>query len=145
MSDPNTKILEDWFKEKLPSDHYLQQDIFKRMFGVYQHMKISPEHRVDIPFFFSFVNSPDNPSRLTLSSNIYSRIFIGVMAKSILDSLTAEFEGLLSSEIGHKALDKKVREVVAEYVSNNEQKECLSCNNRNRKDAGFCDKCGKEL
>lgn len=84
------------------------------MAKVYRRMRFSPDRQVEIPFFFSFTNAPDNPSRLTLKSNVFSRIFIGVMSKAILDSLTAEFEGLLSSEIGNKVLDKKVRDVVAE-------------------------------
>lgn len=54
-------------------------------------------------------------------------------------------EPLTLPEMHSQALDKKVREVVTEYMSQNAQKECLSCNNMNRKDAKFCDNCGNEL
>lgn len=138
------KILLDWFEKNLPKDSYLQQDIFTRMGKIYSKIKVSPETQINIPITFTFTNSRDTPSRLTMDSNALSIIFVGVLAKAILDSLTAEFEGLLSSEIGSKVLDKKVREVVDEYnIPQKEEKECHKCNTKNILRAKHCLECGE--
>lgn len=72
-------------------------------------------------------------------------IFLGVMAKAILDSLSSEFEALLESDIGKKVLDKKVREVVIEYIPTNDLKICTNCQTKNGVNAKYCSECWKQL
>jgi hypothetical protein len=77
--------------------------------------------------------------------NVYGLIFLGVMAKSILDSLTSEFEGLLSGEIGSNVLDKKVKEIVTQYLPIKGLRICPSCKNENLPNAKYCGQCSQEL
>lgn len=142
MSDTN-KILLEWFKKNLPKDFYLSDEIIKRASKVFKNVKVHPDRNIRTPFFMGVSNARDDPSRLTIAMNVYGAIYTGVMAKAILDSLTAEFEGLLSSEIGSKVLNKKVREIVAEYMPLQEEKECLNCNTKNILKAKYCLECGE--
>ncbi len=137
------KIILEWFKEKLPKDNHLSNEIADRAEKIFKHIKIPVGEKVNVPFVMGVANHPKNPSRLTISMNVYGIIYTGVMAKAILDSLTAEFEGLLSSEIGSKVLDKKVREIVAEYIPQKEEKECSNCNTKNVLRAKYCLECGE--
>ena len=52
-------------------------------------------------------------------------------------------ETLSSSEFSGIALDKKVREVVAEYLSQNERKECTYCHTKTILTAKYCIECGQ--
>lgn len=54
-------------------------------------------------------------------------------------------ETLTSSKIDSQVLDKKIREVVTEYLSKDEQEGCPNCNYLIPRDSNFCNKCGKEL
>jgi hypothetical protein len=92
-----------------------------------------------------FSNHPGDASRLTVSMNVYGLLFLDLMAKSTLDSLTSEFEGLLSGEIGSNILDKKVKEIVIQYRSTKGLRICTSCKNENLTNAKYCGQCSKEL
>ena len=143
MSDSNT--LFEWFKSNYPKEYDLLQEISMRSQKVYRGILAPSPNMGSQPISIVVGNNPDNPSRLTIGMNDPARIFIGVMAKAILDSLTAEFEGLLSNEIGNKVLDKKVREIVSEYIPINDLKSCSKCQVQNRPNAIYCDRCGTKF
>jgi hypothetical protein len=71
-------------------------------------------------------------------------MFIGIMAKSIVNSLSSEFEALLSGNIANEILEKKVKEIISKNSPTNE-KICPDCQTTNRASANFCDSCGRKL
>ena len=118
MLEPNnSEVLIEWFKSNHRKEYDLLQDITMSSEKVFRGIRAPSPNMGEWPIYISVSNNPDDPSKLTIGMNDSGRIFIGVMAKVILDSLTAEFEGLLSGEIGNKVLDKKVKEIVSQYMA----------------------------
>ena len=69
--------------------------------------------------------------------NVYGVIFIGIMAKAILEFFIFEFEALLSGDIGKRVLEEKIKEIVSQNVPLDE-KICPNCQTKNRTNAKFC-------
>jgi hypothetical protein len=133
-----------WFKDNLPKDFDLQEEIVKRIGAVLQHMRVDPNQQIQKNILLGVANSPEDPSRLTIIADGYGIIFLGVMAKAILDSLSGEFQALLSSPIGNEVIEKKVKEVVSQHISSG-MKKCPHCQTEIRLSAQFCDQCGRKL
>jgi len=136
-----------WFKTKYPREFDLQREIIKRTEEVFRTFpeKI-PEGKV-IQIMIGMVNNP-NTGRAGIAINSTGAIFLGALGKGILDSLTAQFEGLLSSEIGQSMIEKKVKEVVAQQIGKSplsSTKKCSSCGNENQLNAKFCDQCANKF
>ena len=71
MSNPNnSEILLEWFKNNLPKDNYLADEIAKRAEAAFKHIKIPIGENVNQPFFMGIGNHPGDPSRLTIPINI---------------------------------------------------------------------------
>ena len=146
MLEPNnSEVLLEWFKSNHRKEYDLLQDIAISSEKVFRGIRAPSPNMGEWPIYISASNNPDDPSKLTIGMNDAGRIFIGVMAKAILDSLTAEFEGLLSGEMGNKVLDKKVKEIVSQHMPINDLKTCSSCQAQNRPNASYCDSCGNPL
>jgi hypothetical protein len=57
-------------------------------------------------------------NKLGIAINLKGELFLGALGKAILDSLTAHFEGLLSSGIGEQLIEKKIKEANTKYSKN---------------------------
>ncbi len=133
-----------WFKENYPRDHQLLDDILERVGNILKHIKIRDGEIIEQPIRIVVGNSPSDPTQLTIGMDTYGTMFIGIMAKVILDSLSSEFEGLLDGEIGNRVIEKKVKEILSKNDLLN-QKICSGCNTKNSSTAKYCNGCGNLL
>jgi hypothetical protein len=134
----------DWFRKNLPKDNYLSEEIAKRAEAAFSKIEVPSDELFFEPFKMGIGNNPENPKRLDITMNVYAIMFLGIMAKAILDSLTSEFEGLLSGDIGKQILDAKIKEIMTTQISKDE-KAYLECQTMNRANAKFCNECGNKF
>jgi hypothetical protein len=139
-----TKFFEDWSKGDFPRERDLSDTIQSNFNKFFEKYPIPKEWRIDSSFDIGIKNNQFIPDKLQLKINGFGLIFLGIMAKAILDSLSSEFEGLLEGEIGNRVIEKKVKEIVSQHLSTND-KICSSCQRKNRYDANYCDQCKKEF
>jgi hypothetical protein len=83
--DKTTDVLLEWFKNNLPEDYDLQQEIATRAERVFRHVVMRHHRQVNTPIFIRVSNNLEDASRLSITMNVYGIIFLGVMAKAILD------------------------------------------------------------
>lgn len=92
--DKTTDVLLEWFKNNLPEDYDLQQEIATRAERVFRHVVMRHHQQVNTPIFIGVSNNLEDASRLSITMNVYGIIFLGVMAKAILDSIAGQFQAL---------------------------------------------------
>jgi hypothetical protein len=137
----------EWFKTNYPHEFYLQEEIVKRTEEIFRTV---PERIPDGKIIQAMIGMVHNPNtgKPGIALNPTGAVFLGALGKGILDSLTAQFEGLLSSEIGQNMIEKKVKEVVAQQIGTytlGSTKKCASCGNENQLNAKFCDQCANKF
>jgi ribosomal protein S27AE len=145
--DKATDVLLEWFKNNLPEDYDLQQEIATRAERVFRHVVMRHHQQVNTPIFIGVSNNLEDASRLSITMNVYGIIFLGVMAKAILDSIAGQFQALLSSPISNEVIHKKVREIVSQYVASKDLKKCPNpqCGYHNDAKQSYCGMCGTTL
>jgi len=144
MSDENRlPPLLEWFKTSYPREYYLQDEIGKRAEDIFRNFSAQIPEGQTVPILIGVKTRPEG-SKLGIVMNEAGIIFVGAMAKAILDSLAGEFEGLLSSEIGGNLIEKKVKQVVSQHITSS-MKKCPRCQSEIRMNAQFCDQCGRKL
>jgi len=117
---------DEWYKKNYPHEWNLKEEI---------------ETRTEL----GVVLNPAT-NKLGIAINLTGELFLGALGKAILDSLTAHFEGFLSSGIGNQLVDKKVKEVLTEHtMSVGITKTCSNCGSENQVSAKFCDQCANKF
>jgi ribosomal protein L40E len=133
-----------WFEKTYPQYNHLTNNISGQLYDVFKNYKIPPDKYIDTPIIFAITTNVNDSTTLTFSTNGFGLMFIGIMAKAILDSLSSEFEGLLDGEIGNRVIEKKVKEIVSQYIPTDE-KICPDCQTKNKISAKYCNECAKQF
>jgi len=111
MSDPSHDPLLEWFKQNYPREYHLQDEIASRAEEIFRNVVTQIPEGQTLPILIRVTRRPEAP-RLGIVMNGMGMIFVGAMSRAILESLTAQLEGLLSSGIGSSVIKEKVQEVL---------------------------------
>ena len=129
-----------WFREKFPHEFDVQEEIVKRTEEIFRTIPDKLPERNIVQVMMGIMNNPAT-GKLGIVMNPIAQVFLGSLGKAILDSLTAHFEVLLSSNIGEQLVEKKVKDMLEQQRTKN----CSNCNTGNRVKARFCDNCGNKF
>lgn len=149
MSRPPPQNIIEWFQQNYPREYDLQQEVSRRTGKIFQRIPVTPAPGQAVPVRIELVDLPQGG--LALQMNDLGIVYLGALSSTMLESLKAELEGLLSSGIGSEVIKEKVRQVLhSEGVSSSPHvsttgKKCQNCQADNRAQAQFCDQCGKRL
>ena len=147
MSNENTpppNSLLEWFRQNHRREFDLQGEIARRAEEIFRDVTTQlPKGQVQ-PILVGVSRRPEVP-RLGIVMNEPGMVFVGTLASAILDSLSAEFEGIISSRIANDVIEKKVRDIISREDPTQGLKKCPHCHNDNRSISKYCDQCGKQL
>jgi hypothetical protein len=143
-NNPSPNSLLEWFRQNHRREFDLQGEIARRAEEIFRDVTTQlPKGQIQ-PILVGVSRRPEVP-RLGIVMNEPGMVFVGTMARAILDSLSAEFEGIISSRIANEVIEKKVRDVISQQNPTQGLKKCPHCQSDIRKISKYCDQCGKEL
>lgn len=143
-NNPSPNSLLEWFRQSHRREFDLQSEIARRAEEIFRDVTTQlPEGQIQ-PILIGVSRRPEVP-RLGIVMNEPGMVFVGTMARAILDSLSAELEGIISSRIANDVIEKKVREVISQQNPTQGLKKCPHCQSDVRSISKYCDQCGKEL
>ena len=143
-NNPSPNSLLEWFRQNHRREFDLQGEIARRAEEIFRDVTTQlPEGQIQ-PILIGVSRRPEVP-RLGIVMNEPGMVFVGTMARAILDSLSAEFEGIISSRIANEVIEKKVRDIISREDPTQRLKKCPHCQNDLRSISKYCDQCGKEL
>jgi hypothetical protein len=143
-NNPSPNSLLEWFRQNHRREFDLQSEIARRAEEIFRDVTTQlPEGQIQ-PILIGISRRPEVP-RLGIVMNEPGMVFVGTMARAILDSLSAEFEGIISSRIANEVIEKKVRDIISLEDPTQGLKKCPHCQSDLRSISKYCDQCGKEL
>ena len=144
-NNPPPNSLLEWFRQNHRREFDLQSEIARRAEEIFRDVTTQlPEGQIQ-PILVGVSKRPEVP-RLGIVMNEPGMVFVGTMARAILDSLSAEFEGIiLSSRIANEVIEKKVRDIISREDPTQGLKKCPHCQSDLRSISKYCDQCGKEF
>jgi hypothetical protein len=145
---PPPQNIVEWFQQNYPREFDMQEEVVRRAGDIFARIPVQPTPGRSAPVRIELVDRPEGG--LTLAMNDLGIVYLGALATAILESLTAELEGLLSSGIGSAFIKERVQEVLrSEGVSSphvsTTTKKCPKCQAENDIEAQFCDQCTTKL
>ena len=142
-NNPPPNSLLEWFRQNHRREFDLQSEIARRAEEIFRDVTTQlPEGQIQ-PILVGVSKRPEVP-RLGIVMNEPGMVFVGTMARAILDSLSAEFEGIISSRIANEVIEKKVRDVISQQNPMQGLKKCPHCQCDIRSISKYCDQCRKE-
>jgi hypothetical protein len=143
-NNPPPNSLLEWFRQNHRREFDLQGEIARRAEEIFRDVTTQlPEGQIQ-PILVGVSKRPEVP-RLGIVMNEPGMVFVGTMARAILDSLSAEFERTISSRIANEVTEKKVRDIILQQNPTQGLKKCPHCQSDIRSISKYCDQCGKEL
>ena len=144
---PPRNIVE-WLQQNFPREFDLQEEISRRAEQIFRQIPVQHAPCGAVPIRIELVDRPEGG--LTLQMNELGIVYLGALANAILESLTAQLEGLLSAGIGSEVIKERVQQVLrSEGVSSPHVsttiKKCPKCHAENDTNALFCDQCTTKL
>lgn len=141
----------EWFQQNYPREFDMQEEVFRRAEEIFRRIPVRPTPSTEpTPIRMGLMDRPEGG--LTLAINELAVVYVGALASAILESLTAELEGLLSSGIGSEVIKEKVQQALrSEGASSSPHqyttaiKKCPKCQAENDTEAKFCDQCATKL
>jgi hypothetical protein len=135
---------DEWYKKNYPHEWNLKEEIETRTEQILRSMPATMPSNEIRKFELGVVLNPAT-NKLGIAINLTGELFLGALGKAILDSLTAHFEGLLSSGIGNQLVQKKVKVLTEHTMSVGITKTCSNCGSENQVSAKFCDQCANKF
>ena len=132
---------DEWYKKNYPHEWHLKEEIEVRTEEILRSMPATMPRDEIRKFELGVVLNPGT-NKLGIAINLTGELFLGALGKAIFDSLTAHFEGLLSSGIGEQLIEKKIKEVLTQNtarITAGNTKTCSICGSENQASAKFCD------
>jgi hypothetical protein len=143
-NNPSPNSLLEWFRQNHRREFDLQSEIARRAEEIFRDVTTQLHEGQIQPILIGVSRRPEVP-RLGIVMNEPGMVFVGTMARAILDSLSAEFEGIISSRIANEVIEKKVRDIISREDPTQGLKKCPHCQSDLRSISKYCDQCGKEL
>jgi hypothetical protein len=148
MSRPPPRNIVEWFQQNYPREYDLQEEVTRRAEDIFRQIPLQRTPGNPVPIRIELVDRPEGG--LTLAMNELGIVYLGALSRAILESLTSQLEGLLSSGIGDSIIRERIREVLrsesgsSPHVSTSGRR-CQNCQADNDLEARFCDQCGRQL
>ena len=135
---------DEWYKKNYPHEWNLKEEIETRTEQILRSMPATMPSNEIRKFELGVVLNPAT-NKLGIAINLTGELFLGALGKAILDSLTAHFEGLLSSGIGNQLVRKSQRSANRTYNVRRNYQKCSNCGSENQVSAKFCDQCANKF
>lgn len=143
-SDPEPDLMK-WFKQAYPSEDYLAREISKHVNEIFARISSLGKQ---LPLDLYALPTPEG--RITLGMRDVMIVFLGAMAKTIIDTISKN----LQAELGDKLrtqLEEQARKAITEYAQTKfpaileKLNRCSNCDLENDWNAFYCKNCGHKL
>lgn len=134
-----------WFKEAYPSEDYLAREITKAVNAIFAQVSTLGKQ---LPLDLYALPTPEG--RTTIGMRDVMIVFIGAMAKTIIDTISKNLHAELGDKLMRELEDhaRKAIEVYAQTkfpVILEKLNRCSSCDLENDWNAFYCKNCGHKL
>jgi hypothetical protein len=145
-SDSEPQVIK-WFKQNYPSENYLASEIAKHVNEIFAQIGSGGKQ---LPLDLFALPTPEG--KLTVGMRDVMIIFLGVMAKTIIDTISKNMQ--TQAELEPKLrehLEEQARKTITEYAKTKFPailemlNRCSKCDLENDWNAFYCKNCGNRL